>query len=73
MAQQINNTFQVTSGSSKSAIEVDSDGYTVIDKLVLVDQKDGKKWDFSIYDGQLLIEPHGKLEKRDFRIGKVIS
>ena len=45
----------------------------MIDKLVLVDQKDGKKWDFSIYDGQLLIEPHGKSEKREFRINKVIS
>ena len=68
MAQQINNTFQVTSGSSKSAIEVD-----MIDKLVLVDQKDGTKWDFSIYDGEVLVEPHGKSEKREYRINKVIS
>lgn len=73
MAKQINNTFQVTSSSNENAIVVDPDGYTTIDKLVLVDQKDGTKWDFSIYDGEVLVEPHGKSEKREYRINKVIS
>ncbi len=73
MAQKVNNLFKINNPGAKSAVEVDSDGYTTIDKLVLVDQKDGKKWDFSIYGGEILIEPHGKSEKREFRINKVIS
>ena len=52
---------------------VDSEGYVVIDKLVLVDKKDGSKWDVSIYDGELIYEPHGLENKRDFRINKIIS
>ena len=44
-----------------------------IDKLVLIDKKDGTYWDISIDGGQLLVEPHGVSEKREFRINKIIS
>lgn len=67
------NLFQIQNSSNKTAVEVDSDGYTTVKKLVLIDEKDGTKWDFSIYGGEILIEPHGKSEKREFRINKVIS
>ena len=40
MAGQINNTFQVTNPSGSQAINVDSDGHTVITKLVILDEAD---------------------------------
>lgn len=65
--------FTVTSQiDNKEAINVDSDGFTIISKLILIDSKDGSKWDVSVHGGELLIEPHGKSEKRDFRINKII-
>lgn len=67
------NPFVVNTSSGQSAITVDNDGCVVVDKLVLVDKKDGSKWDVSIYDGELIYEPHGLENKRDFRINKIIS
>lgn len=67
------NPFVVNNSAGESAINVDNEGYVVIDKLVLVDKKDGSKWDVSIHDGELIYEPHGLENKRDFRINKIIS
>ena len=67
------NPFVVNTSSGQSAITVDNDGCVVVDKLVLVDKKDGSKWDVSIYDGELIYEPQGLENKRDFRINKIIS
>lgn len=67
------NPFVVNTSVGQSAITVDDGGYVIIDKLVLVDKKDGSKWDVSIYDGELIYEPHGLENKRDFRINKIIS
>ena len=67
------NPFIVNTSSGQSAITVDNDGCVVVDKLVLVDKKDGSKWDVFIYDGELICEPHGLENKRDFRINKIIS
>jgi hypothetical protein len=65
--------FTLTSQiDNKEAINVDTDGFTTISKLILIDSKDGSKWDISINGGELLVEPHGKSEKRDFRINKII-
>ena len=61
MTRQINNTFQVTNTSGSAAINVDSDGQTVISKLVLLDDKTGSKWQIKISDGELTTEP---LERR---------
>ena len=44
MARQINSAFQATNPSGSAAINVDSDGQTVISKLVLLDEKTGSKW-----------------------------
>jgi len=51
----------------------DIEGISRMDRLVLVDQKDGKEWELSISDGQLIVEPYEKDEKRDFRINKIID
>jgi len=64
----------VIKGSDDSdSFTVNDEGYMFIDKLVLIDKKDGTYWDISIDGGQLLVEPHGVSEKREFRINKIIS
>jgi hypothetical protein len=57
MARAINNTFQITNPGGTNAINVDSDGHTVISKLVLLDEKTGNKWEIKISDGELIAEP----------------
>jgi hypothetical protein len=54
-------------------MSADIEGVSRMDRLVLVDQKDGKEWELSVHDGQLIVEPYEKDEKRDFRIKKVID
>lgn len=54
-------------------MSADIEGVSRMDRLVLVDQKDGKEWELSISDGKIIIEPYEKDEKRDFRINKVID
>lgn len=54
-------------------MSADFEGISRMDRLVLVDQKDGKEWELSISDGKLVVEPYEKDEKRDFRINKVIN
>ena len=75
MARQIvNNLFSVQgSNVDDTAINVDINGFTTIKKLVILDSKDGSKWDLFVYDGQLMIEPHDFDSKRDFRIKKVLD
>lgn len=54
-------------------ISADIEGVTRLERLVLIDQKDGKEWEISINDGKLFYEPYEKDEKRDFRINKVFT
>ena len=63
----------VVSGSDGDGFTLNDEGYMFVDKLVLIDSKDGTHWDISINGGELLIEPHGKSEKREYRINKIIS
>lgn len=65
MARQINNTL--------SAINVDSDGVTVISKLVLLDEKTGNKWQIKISDGELIAEPLELEDKREYKINKILK
>ncbi len=64
--------FVVNSGSS-SAITVDSDGNTVIEKLVLKDEKTGRKWQLKISDGEIIVEPLEIQDKREWKIEKVLN
>ncbi len=59
------------SGSNEE-LSADIDGVTRVDKLVLVDQKDFKEWELSIRNGIITIEPFDIVEKREFKIDKII-
>jgi hypothetical protein len=73
MAALVNNTFQVNVPSGTTSLTIDPDGNTVINKLVLLDEKTGKKWQIKISDGELLVEPLELEDKRDFKIKKVLD
>jgi hypothetical protein len=73
MVGQINNTFQVTNSSGSQAINVDSDGQTVISKLVLLDEKTGNKWQIKISDGELIAEPLELEDKREYKLNKILK
>jgi len=61
------------SKSEPFEITADIDGVARIDRLVLVDQKTGIEWELSIHDGNMVIEPYELVEKRNFRIEKIIK
>jgi hypothetical protein len=73
MARQINSAFQVTNPSGSAAINVDSDGQTVISKLVLLDEKTGNKWQIKISDGDLIAEPLELEDKREYKLNKILK
>ena len=70
-----NNNVLNLSGKKEEPYELtaDIDGVARIERLVLVDQKTGFEWELSIYDGNMVIEPYELVEKRDFRIEKIIK
>jgi hypothetical protein len=65
--------FNINNTSSSTAINVDSDGVTVISKLVLLDEKTGSKWQIKISDGELMVEPLELEDKRDWKIKKALK
>ena len=73
MAALLPNTFQVTSPQGSSAITVDSDGNTVVNKLVLLDEKTGNKWQIKISDGELVVEPLELEDKRELKLNKILK
>ena len=70
-----NNSVINLSGQRSEPFEItaDIDGVARMDSLVLVDQKTGFEWELSIHDGNMVIEPYELVEKRDFRIEKIIK
>lgn len=68
-----NNPFIVTTTTSQSAIVVDNSGYTVIEKLVLKDEKTGNKWSIKILDGELIVEPFELIDKRQYKLNKILK
>ena len=66
------NLFAVNS-TIGNAIEVDPDGCVVIKKLVLMDEKTGRKWEVKISDGELISEPLELEDKRDHKISKILK
>ncbi len=67
------NTFNVTSSIGYDALTVDSDGNTVINKLVLLDDKTGSKWEIKVSDGELIVEPLELQDKREHKIKKILN
>lgn len=65
--------FQIFKKDSEKEVQADIEGVTRLERLVLVDQKNGEDWEVVLYDGKIHIEPFDKDEKRDFRINKVID
>lgn len=70
-----NNSVINLNGQTNEPYEItaDIDGVARMDRLVLVDQKTGFEWELSIHDGNMVIEPYELVEKRDFRIEKIIK
>jgi len=68
-----NNTFQVTNLSGSQAINVNSDGHTVITKLVILDEKTGSKWQIKISDGELTAEPLELEDMREYKLNKILK
>ncbi len=67
------NTFVVNGNCQTPSILVDDKGNTIISKLVLLDDKTGRKWEVKISDGQLCVEPLEIEDKRDFKINKILK
>ena len=65
--------FNINSSSNSTAINVDSDGQTVISKLVLLDEKTGNKWEIKISDGELIAEPLELEDKREYKLNKILK
>jgi len=65
--------FSINNASSSSAINVDSDGNTVVSKLVLLDEKTGNKWQIKISDGELIAEPLELEDKRELKLNKILK
>lgn len=69
---KVNNNYN-TPDNNMYDMSADIEGVTRLDRLILVDQKDGKEWEITINDGKLYYEPYEKDEKRDFRINKILT
>jgi hypothetical protein len=65
--------FNVNNSSNSTAINVDSDGNTVVSKLVLLDEKTGNKWQIKISDGELIAEPLELEDKREYKLNKILK
>jgi hypothetical protein len=65
--------FLVSTPTGESSLIVDSDGNVIVKKLVLLDDKTGKKWEVKISDGEIYMEPLEKSDKRDFKIKKILN
>jgi hypothetical protein len=65
--------FNINNASNSTAINIDSDGNTVITKLVLLDEKTGNKWEIKISDGELIAEPLELEDKREYKLNKILK
>lgn len=68
----LNNTFQVNDKNGEFVFYTEGQ-LTVINRLALVDEKTGNKWEIKISDGQLIVEPMELVDKRDVKINKLIN
>jgi hypothetical protein len=68
-----NNTFSINSPIGRDSMYIDSDGNMVVNSLVLIDSVDGSKWRLKITDGELSSEPLDIVNKRDWKISKILK
>ena len=73
LTSNTSNAFTVNSSSGDNVITVGPDGYCVINKLALVDDITGNKWEVRVSNGEIIVEPFEIEDKREFRINKVLK
>ena len=54
-------------------ITVGPDGYCVINKLALVDDITGNKWEVRVSNGEIIVEPIELEDKREFKVNKILK
>jgi len=67
------NTLLVNTSSGDPAIQVDSEGNTIIKKLFLIDDVTGNKWELRVSNGNIIVEPVEIEDKRDKRIDSILT
>jgi hypothetical protein len=67
------NTLLVNTSSGDPAIQVDSEGNTIIKKLFLVDDVTGNKWELRVSNGNIIVEPVEIEDKRDRKIDSILT
>ena len=67
------NTFSVNSSSGDNVITVGPDEYCVINKLALVDDITGNKWEVRVSNGEIIVEPIELEDKREYKINKILK
>lgn len=68
-----NSKLSVNNHLEESVINVDNDGYCVVNKLALLDEVTGRRWQVKVSNGQLLVEPVELVDKRDYKIDKILK
>ena len=67
------NTFAVNSSSGDNVITVGPDGYCVINKLALLDDVTGNKWEIKISNGELIVETIELEDKREHKLKEILK
>lgn len=73
LTSNTSNAFTVKSSSGDNVITVGPDGYCVINKLALVDDITGNKWEVRVSNGEIIVEPIELEDKREFKINKILK
>jgi hypothetical protein len=67
------NIFNLNNSSGDSVINIDTDGYCVINKLALLDDVTGNKWEIKISNGELIVEPIELEDKREHKLKEILK
>ena len=73
LTSNTSNAFTVNSSSGDNVITVGPDGYCVINKLALVDDITGNKWEVRVSNGEIIVEPIELEDKREYKINKILK
>lgn len=73
LTSNTSNAFTVNSSFGDNVITVGPDGYCVINKLALVDDITGNKWEVRVSNGEIIVEPIELEDKREYKINKILK
>lgn len=68
-----NNILLVNAVNGDPAIQVDSEGNTIIKKLFLIDDVTGNKWALRVSNGNIILEPVEIEDKREKKIESILT